>query len=317
MPRPFLLDCDPGIDDMIAILVACASPEIELLGVTTVGGNAGLATTTRNARAVLNLAGRPDIPVAAGAARSFMRAAAGAGDIHGTDGLGGVHLAESQAPLDPRHAVEFLAAAIAGAAEPVTLVAVGPLTNVALLYALHPDLAATLDRLVIMGGSIGAGNTTPAAEFNIWFDPEAAYRVLTDPGLPSRVPTTLVGLDVTYRTALETDDLAALRAAGRIGGLAAEALEHYRHGYEKALGRPIVPVHDAVAVATAMRPDLIVTRPASVVVDTSDGPSRGNTVVDLHGRLDATPTVDVAVDADPATVVAFLVDRVTRLDSTG
>jgi pyrimidine-specific ribonucleoside hydrolase len=314
VPRPILLDCDPGIDDMIAILVACASPEIELLGVTTVGGNVGLAATTRNARAVLKLAGRPDIQVAAGAPRSFMRAAAGAGDVHGADGLGGVQLAEPQAPLDPRHAVEFLAAAIAGAAEPVTLVAVGPLTNVALLYALHPDIAATLDRLVIMGGSIGAGNTTPAAEFNIWFDPEAAYRVLTDPGLPSAVPTTLVGLDVTYRTALERGDLVALRAAGRIGGLAAEALEHYQHGYEQLLGRPIVPVHDAVAVAAALRPELIVTRPASVVVDTTDGPSRGNTVVDLHGSLDAAPTVDVAVDADAAAVVAFIVDRVSRLD---
>jgi inosine-uridine nucleoside N-ribohydrolase len=317
VPRPLLLDCDPGIDDMIAILVACASPEIDLLGVSTVGGNAGIETTTRNARAVLALAGRPDVPVAAGASRSLVRTAgSGATHVHGDNGLGGVQLPEPETPPDPRHAVDFLADLMAGAAEPVTLVATGPLTNVALLYARHPDVAATLDRLVIMGGSIGAGNTTPAAEFNIWFDPEAAYRVLTDPGLSRAVPTTMVGLDVTYRTSFGLEDLARLRAANRIGALAADALDHYRQEYAELLGRPVVPVHDAVAVAVAVRPDLVVTRPGYVDVDTGCGPSRGNTVIDLHGKRGAAPNAEVALDADPDTVVGFLLDRLGSLRET-
>jgi pyrimidine-specific ribonucleoside hydrolase len=312
--RPFLLDCDPGVDDMIAILVACASPEIDLLGVTTVGGNAGIATTTRNARAVLALGGRPDVPVAAGAGRSLVRTAhRGAQDVHGEDGLGGIRLPEPEIPLDPRHAVDFLADTIAAAPEPVTLVAVGPLTNVALLYARHPEIAARLDRLVVMGGSTGAGNTTPAAEFNIWYDPEAAYRTLTDPGLTPAVPVTLVGLEITYRTGFGPEDVDALQAGGRVGRLAAEALGHYRHGYAEVLGRPVVPVHDAVALTAAIRPDLFVTRPAYVEVDTGYGPSRGNTAVDVNGRLGIAPNTDVAVDADVKGVVTFLLDRLTSL----
>ena len=199
MTVPLLLDCDPGIDDAVAIMLACASPEFDLLGVTTVSGNVGLEHTTRNARGLLALAGRPDVPVAAGAPRPLVRAQpARAAYVHGDDGIRGVPLPEPAAPLDPRHAVALLADTVAASTEPVTLAAVGPLTNVALFYALHPELAARLGGLVVMGGSVGAGNVTPAAEFNIWADPEAAYRVLTDPGLPHPVPTALVGLEVTF-----------------------------------------------------------------------------------------------------------------------
>jgi pyrimidine-specific ribonucleoside hydrolase len=148
---------------------------------------------------------------------------------------------------------------------------------------------------------------TPAAEFNIWFDPEAAHRVLTDPGLPAAVPTTVVGLDITLRTTLDPDHIGALRSAGRVGGLLAEALEHYQHGYEQLLGRPLVPVHDAVAVAAAARPDLFTLRPARIDVDTGYGPSRGNTLVDLSAEA---PTVDTAVDADIEAVVRLILDRV-------
>ena len=212
MTVPLLLDCDPGIDDAVALLLACASPEVRLLGVTTVGGNVGLEHTTRNALRLLTLAGRTDVPVAAGAPRPLVRTQpARAAYVHGEDGVRGVELPEPAVPVDPRHAVALLADTVAGSAEPVTLVAVGPLTNVALFYALHPELAARLDRLVVMGGSIGAGNVTPAAEFNIWADPEAAYRVLTDPGLPAPVPTTLVGLDVTF--SVPVDEAAVRRSA--------------------------------------------------------------------------------------------------------
>lgn len=311
MALPLLLDCDPGIDDMVAILVAVASPDIDLLGVTTVGGNVGLTATTRNARAVLALAGRSNVPVAAGAPRSLVRVTRRGGEhVHGDDGLGGIRLAEPDVPVDPRHAIDFLAATIDAAAEPVTLVATGPLTNVALLYARYPSVAARLARLVVMGGSIGAGNVTPAAEFNIWFDPEAAYRVLASPGLDPAVPVTLIGLDITYRTAFSGTDLDTLRARGRIGALVAEALGHYRHGYEKVLGEPVVPVHDAVALTAAVRPDLFVMRSALVDVDTGYGPSRGNTAVDLRGP---SPNADVAVDVDAAGVVGYIQDHLALL----
>lgn len=304
MTQPVMIDCDPGVDDMVALLLACASPELDLRAVTTVAGNLDLATTTRNARAVLRLAGRPEVPVAAGADRPLIRPApARSGHPHAADGLGGIGLPAPPGDADPRHAVELMAEVVRTADTPVTLVAVGPLTNVALFYARHPRLAARLGQLVIMGGAIGAGNITPAAEFNIWFDPEAAYRVLTDPP----VPTTMVGLDVTYATALSAEELARLAAGGRIGALTAQALRHYLDRYVALLGRQAAPVHDAVAVVAATRADLLDLRPARVEVDTTLGPSRGATLVDLRTSA---PTARVAVDADVAGVVDLIVDRV-------
>lgn len=307
MTQPVMIDCDPGIDDMVALLLACASPELDLRAVTTVAGNLGLATTTRNARAVLNLAGRPDVPVAAGAARSLVRPAPRRpGHPHGTDGLGGIGLPEPPTAPDPRHAVELMADTVRTADAPVTLVATGPLTNVALFYARHPELADRLAQVVIMGGSIGAGNVTPAAEFNVWSDPEAAYRVLTDPP----VPTTMVGLDVTYATALPAQELTRLAAGGPIGALVAQALRHSLDRYASTFGRQAVPVHDAVAVVAAARPDLLDIRPARIEVDTTVGPSRGDTLVDLRTSA---PTARVAVGADASGVVELIVDRVAGL----
>lgn len=318
-PRPVVIDCDPGIDDAVALLVATASPEIDLLGVTTVSGNVGLERTTRNALAVLDAVGRGDVPVAAGAGRPLVRAAARAAEhVHGEDGIGGAVLPDPRRDADPRHAVEFLAETVRRSAEPVTLVAIGPLTNVALFYASHPREAARLGRLVVMGGSIGAGNTTPAAEFNVWFDPEAAARVLSDPGLPVPVPTVQVGLEITYRTAMERPHLDRMRAAGRTPALMADALAHYQLTYREIFGREAVAIHDAVAVAEAVRPGLVSTRRAPVEVDCGPGPSRGNTLVDLRGHTGLPATseagvevgVDVGVDVDVEAVVELILERV-------
>jgi pyrimidine-specific ribonucleoside hydrolase len=292
---------------MMALLTACASPELELRGVTTVGGNVGIERTTRNARSVLALAGRGDVPVAAGAGRSLVRGVTRHDSAHGDDGLGGIELPAPDGRPDPRPAAEFLAAAVAASTEPVTLFAVGPLTNVALFYATYPRIAATLDRLVIMGGSIGTGNITPAAEFNVWSDPEAAYRLLAEPDVA--VPTTLVPLDVTRRTGLDDADLARLAAAGPISGHAARALGGYRHG-----AGPVIPVHDAVAVLSVLHPELMTVQRATVQVETGLGPGRGATLVDLRPDPGAAPLVDVVVDADSRAVVDALLDRVTRLD---
>ena len=297
MTVPLLIDCDPGIDDAVALLLACASPELRLLGVTTAAGNVGLEHTTRNARRILTLADRPEVPVAAGAPRPLVRSQpARAAYVHGEDGVRGVELPEPAGPVDPRHAVRLLADSVAGSAEPVTLLAVGPLTNLALFYAVHPELSARLDRLVVMGGSIGAGNVTPAAEFNIWADPEAAYRVLTDPGLPRPVPTTLVGLDVTVTVPVDEEAIRRLAAGGPPGQAAAAMLGDAVEYYHRVRGTTSVAVHDAVAVVHVLRPDLLRTRSCAITVDCSGGPGRGGTEVDLDAGS-AWLSVTTAVEA--------------------
>ncbi|MBV1854699.1 nucleoside hydrolase [Catellatospora tritici] len=309
MADALLIDCDPGIDDMIALLVACAGPELDLVGVSTVGGNAGLARTTRNARAVLALAGRADIPVAAGAARPLVRSSTGFGaHVHGEDGLGGIDLPTPPGGPDPRHGAAFLADSIRAASRPVTLVAIGPLTNIALLYATFPDAAARLARLVVMGGSVGTGNITRAAEFNIWWDPEAAHRVLTDPGV--EVPTTQVTLDLTLRCTLPDAAVARLRAGGPVGARCADALDFYGRAYREQGSGDVTPVHDAIAVLAALRPELIRSRPARVLVDTTTGAERGATTVEA-GR--AGP-VAVADDGDVPALLDEVVRRLSRLD---
>ena len=309
MPTPLIIDCDPGIDDMMALLVACASPEVELLGVGTVAGNVDLDTATTNALSVLTSAGRADVPVARGCARPLVRPRRhGDRPAHTAGGLGGSPFPVPAAAPVREHAVEMFARLTASSPRPITLVAVGPLTNVAVFYALYPELAARLDRVVVMGGAIGAGNMTPAAEFNIWSDPEAAYRVLTSTGLPREVPTTMVGLDVTLRTVLTGKDRERVRRSGPIGRLAAGALD----GYDSGVRGAGTPVHDAVAVVEVIRPGLVVTEPATVEVDCGPGPSVGNTLVT---RVPDQSACRVAVDADVDGVVRFVVDRVTSLDT--
>jgi len=215
MSTPILLDCDPGHDDAIAMLLALGSPELELRGITTVAGNQTLEKTTANAIRVLELA-EADIPVAAGAGRPLVREPYVAADVHGETGLDGPDLPPPRGEPVAEHAVDFLAERIAG----TTLVATGPLTNVALLLARYPD--ARPERLVLMGGAIAEGNVTPAAEFNIWADPEAAARVFA-----SDLDVTMVGLDVTHQALVTAEHAARLRANGRIGGVVADLLAFY------------------------------------------------------------------------------------------
>ena len=208
-PIPTLIDCDPGHDDAIAILLALGSPEIELLGITTVAGNQTLEKTTANAIRVLEAVGRTDIPVAAGAERPLVRERRVAAEVHGETGLDGPDLPPARGQPVPAHAVDFLAERILGGAEAVTLVPTGPLTNIALLLARHPDVQPRIERIVLMGGAIGLGNVTPAAEFNIWADPEAAQRVFS-----SGLDVTMVGLDVTHKALMGRDHAERLRAGG-------------------------------------------------------------------------------------------------------
>ena len=311
MPIPLVIDTDPGIDDALAILLALASPEVDLRLVTTVHGNVELPQTTDNALRVLHLAGRSDVPVAAGAAESLVHPQPErAGHVHGTAGLGGVVLPASPASVDPRPAVVALAELLMTSSEPVTVAAVGPLTNIALLLRVFPEAAARIGRLVVMGGSATrGGNVTAAAEFNIWADAEAAQVVLT-----STLPTLLVGLDVTLPTVLDEEDIARFAAAGPIGSQAAAILQQYLAHARAAYGTTGVVVHDALAVGEAIAPGTLGTVRRDVVVDTGLGAGRGQTLVDRRTVSSAPTAVEVAETVDSAAAVEFLVSRLASLD---
>jgi inosine-uridine nucleoside N-ribohydrolase len=302
-PIPIVIDCDPGHDDAMAIMLALGSPEVEVRAVTTVSGNAALHHTTANAIRVLDHVGRADVQVAAGADRPLVQDPYTPGDVHGESGLDGTDLPPpARAPLET-HAVDVLAEIATSSDRPVTLVGIGPLTNIAIFVARHPDAAAALERVVVMGGSIGLGNVTPAAEFNIWADPEAARRVFT-----SGLHVTMVGLDVTHKALFTGEQNERMRPRGRAAALAAELVDFYRRSHPRIGGTPI---HDAVAVAQVVRPELLTVEHCHVEVDC--GPvSRGRTLVDLRGVTGREPNVHVATDIDPA-FNDLMADRIASL----
>jgi inosine-uridine nucleoside N-ribohydrolase len=303
-----ILDCDPGHDDAIAMLLALASPELELLGVTTVSGNQTVEKTTANAIRVLDHVRRGDIAVAAGADRPLVRERRVAASVHGESGLDGPDLPPPSRPPDPAHAIDWIAGTLAHATQPVTLVATGPLTNVALFLARHPALENKLAGVVLMGGAIGEGNTTPAAEFNIWVDPEAAHRVFT-----SGLHVTMVGLDVTHQALLTPADVERLAVTGRAGKLVADLFDFYARFHRERYGWEGAPIHDAVAVAHVVEAGLLRTREAPVAIDTGAELSRGRTHVDLMGTTGWRRNASVAVGIDSRRFIELLVERISSL----
>jgi len=310
MTTPIVIDCDPGHDDAFALMLAVASPELELVGVTTVAGNQTLDKTTANALRVLELCGRGDVPVAEGAADPLVRARDVAAHVHGESGLDGPDLPPPAGRPVNEHAVDFLARMIREREGALTLVPTGPLTNIALLLALHPD--ARPERIVLMGGSIGEGNRTPAAEFNIWADPEAARRVFE-----SGIETTMIGLDVTHGALVTDADADDLRSTGRVGRAAAELLDFYRRwhraSYPDLDGSPL---HDPVCVAHLIDPTLVETKPAHIDVDCGWEQGRGRTNVDWRGnRPNGKPANAIAgLGIDNPRFVELVKSRIASLD---
>jgi inosine-uridine nucleoside N-ribohydrolase len=305
---PVLIDCDPGHDDAMAILLALASPELDVLGITTVHGNTTLENATANALRVLELAGRPDVPVAAGAERPLVRRPAVAAEVHGETGLDGPELPPARGVPVAEHAVDFLAAKLLAAPERVTVVPVGPLTNIALLLARHPRAAVKIERIVLMGGAIAEGNVTPAAEFNVWVDPEAAARVFA-----SGLDVTMIGLDVTHRALLTAAHAERLRAAGRTGAFTADLHAFYARFHSDVYGWEGAPVHDAVAVAHVIDPGIVATELRNVEVDCASELCRGRTVVDRWRRTGRLENAHVGVDLDADRFLALLIDRIGSL----
>jgi len=306
MPAPIILDCDPGHDDAIALLLALGSPELELLGVTTTYGNQTLEKTTANALRVLELAGRADVPVASGASAPLRRELVVAAHVHGESGLDGPALPPPSVAPTSDDAVEWMAGAVAGAANPVTLVPTGPLTNVARYLERHG--ADGIERIVLMGGAIAEGNMTPAAEFNIWADPEAAQTVFDAP-----LDVTMVGLDVTHKAVTGPDVQRRLRDAGSIGVFVAELVDFFAVYHRETYGWDGAPIHDAVAIAHVLRPGLVETKLRNVEVERGSELCRGRTVVDLWHRTDRPANAHVGVDLDTTAFFDLLVERIARL----
>jgi inosine-uridine nucleoside N-ribohydrolase len=287
------------------LLLALASPEVELLGVTTVHGNQTLDKTTANALRVLELAGRDDVPVAAGADRPLARELFVAAHVHGESGLDGPTLPAARGAAVGQHAADFIAERVVPG---TVLIPTGPLTNVALLLERHPEVAANLDEVVLMGGSIAEGNITPAAEFNIWADPEAAVAVFS-----SGLNLTMIGLDVTHGALLTPDHAERLRTRGTIGVFVADLVEFFKQYHERTYGWDGAPIHDAVAVAEVVAPGLVTTRLRNVEIETVSELCRGRTVVDLWRRTEREPNARVGVGIDAEGFFRLLEERIATL----
>ena len=305
LPR-IVLDCDPGLDDAIAILTAAHHGE--LIGITTVNGNVGIDHTTHNALITAQIAGL-DVPVHRGAARPLIAPTMDAARIHGETGLGDVSLPGLTRSVASSEAVTFLCD-IARSVQDLHLIAVGPLTNVALALRQDPDLPRHLAGITIMGGGAHAGNVTPVAEFNVWADPEAAAMVFRE-----AAPITMVGLDVTHKVLLGGDEAERMRAAGTPSAEFAAGLLDYAYARCREFGLDAAPVHDATAVICVTHPHLFRRSSHPVTVELHGEHTRGMTVTDVRPPAayaeSAPPAHDVVWDADAQAVIDLIVEAVT------
>jgi pyrimidine-specific ribonucleoside hydrolase len=303
-----IVDCDPGHDDAIALMLAVADPSIDLLAVTTVAGNVELEHTTANALRVLELLDRSDIPVAAGRHEPRARPLSTAAVMHGAGGLAGPLAVPPSTSPSELTALQLIEQTLQDSPSPVTLVVTGPQTNAADVVEQLPHLHDRIDRIVFMGGSVGLGNWTPAAEFNIWVDPESA-----DVVVHSGIPITMVGLDVTHEAWLTDEHADALRDTGVLGRYVAELLDHFVGFHQRTFGWPGAPIHDAVAVAAVIDPTLLQTVPANVAVEVQSPLCVGRTVVDRWQVTDRPVNADVAIGIDRDRFVTLLMERLTNV----
>jgi inosine-uridine nucleoside N-ribohydrolase len=309
--RRILIDCDPGHDDMVAIMLACSSSELELAGVTTVAGNQSGEKTYQNALKTLTLIGQTDVPVARGADKPLFRELTVAPEIHGVSGLDGADLPDPGFQGRAQHAVDFLIQTIMESAEPLTLVPTGPLTNIALGMLKDPRITTRIDRIVLMGGGVFDSNITPAAEFNIYVDPEAAKVVFG-----SGVPVTMVGLDVTNKALFGFDDIEQLsKRDGKVSRVVAPLLRFFARANREVFGFEGAPLHDALAVAHLIEPGVVRTRRMNVEIETDGQLTRGRTVADVYGVTGRPANTDVALEVDSDLFRKMIAQAIEVLDS--
>lgn len=307
-PRKVIIDCDPGQDDAVALFLAMASPdELDVLGITTVAGNVPLDLTQRNARMMCDIAGREDMPVYAGCEKPMILDAITAEYIHGSTGIDGVDVFEPETPLQDMHAVDFIVDTLRNAGKgTVTLVPMGPMTNIATAFERDPTILDAVDRVVSMGGAMReGGNRSPSAEFNILVDPHAADIVYR-----CGRPVTAMGLDVTHQVLSTRDRVARIRGVGNPVAAATADMLSFFHRYDtKKYGSEGAPLHDPCTVAWLLRPDLFVTRACNLSVETGSELTLGHTAVDFWHVTDRPHNVDWTYEVDAAGFYDLLVEK--------
>ncbi|MBI3453203.1 MAG: nucleoside hydrolase [Rhodospirillales bacterium] len=310
-PRPIIIDCDPGHDDAVAILLALASPEtLAVQAITAVAGNVPLPLTQRNARAMVELAGRPDVPVHAGCAEPWLRPLVTAENICGPTGIDGADLSEPALPLAPKHAADAIVELLMAAPDrSATLCPLGPLTNIATALAREPHIAGRIREIVLMGGAIGLGNATPAAEYNFYVDPHAAAAVFA-----AGVPIVMLPLEATHQALATPAWIEALGQRGtRAAAIVARMLaRHLTRDLSRVSGRG-VPLHDPCVIAWLLWPELFEDRPCAVAIETTGERTIGRSVVDWWGSTKAPANARVVHRLDADALLARLADRLARL----
>lgn len=310
MTQKIIIDTDPGQDDAVAILLALGAPELEVLGLTVVAGNVPLSLTLRNALQICELAGRPDLPVHAGCKEPLEGRLITAEHVHGESGLDGVELPEPTMPVAPGHAADFIVETIRREpAGSVTLVPIGPLTNIAEAFRRAPDVSGRVGRIVLMGGGT-FGNVTPAAEFNIHVDPLAAAEVFA-----SGADLVVLPLDATHKALTSRDWIETVRAAGPVGAAVAGWTSSYERFDREKYGAEGAPLHDPCAVAWLIDPTLFTGRRINVEIETGGQWTRGMTVADWWGATDRAPNALFIRDLDRDGLFRLLADRIARLDA--
>jgi len=310
MPKKIILDCDPGHDDAVAMLLAWGNPEIDLIGVTTVFGNQTIDKVTRNALSVATIAGITGVPFVRGSHRPLVRDVETAESIHGESGMDGPTQPEPTVTLDPRHAVDFIIDTVM-ASEPgsITLVPTGALTNIAMAVRKEPRIAERVAGVVLMGGGYNEGNWSATSEFNIVIDPEAAHIVFNE-----NWPLTMVGLDVTHKALATPEVVAEIEAIGTgPARFVGELMEFFAHAYKDAQGFDFPPVHDPVAVAYVIDPSVLTVRKAPLDVELTGTITLGMTVADFRAPAPDDCTTQVAVGIDPDRFWALVVDALIRI----
>jgi purine nucleosidase len=310
-PIPIIVDCDPGIDDTIALLTAFVSPELDIRGITPVCGNQPLERTVRNALQVCELGNRTDVPVYAGCFRPMLREPI-YGQFHGKTGLGNTMLPEPKKAPETLSAVDFLIEALSGAAETgekITLCCLGPMTNLAVALRMKPQIAEGVERIVMMGGAYReAGNRTMTSEFNVLADPHAAHVVFS-----SGIPIVALALDATHQVMLKPDHVAEFaRVSGRISETLAELMAFWDRNDVRRYGSRGGPLHDPLVMAYILAPHLFETQKARVFVEYESELCMGQTIADWYGKSGLEPNADIVTKVDAEGVIAFFLERLSR-----
>ncbi len=311
MRRKIILDCDPGHDDMMAIMLAAASDELEILGITTVAGNQTGEKTFENARKVLTLIDRGDLPLARGADKPLVRELITAPQIHGKSGLDGAELPEPNVPWLDCHGADFIVDTVKASKEKVTLVPTGPLTNIGLALIKAPEIKKNIEEIVLMGGAIYDSNMTPGSEFNIFVDPEAAREVFL-----SGLPVSMIGLDVTNKSLMSFDQAAEITSwGGKISSVVGPLMSFFAQANLDYFGINGAPVHDALTVATLIKPEVVSFEHWFVDIETQGELTRGQTVADVYGVTKKKPNCRVAMKVNNELFMSILMEAVKKLDA--